>query len=499
MKKLKQLLILFTLLVTLFIPVSQIKAADNEGAATNSSQTTDDSLQKVKDKGTLVVGLSADYPPYEFTAKVDGKTKYVGIDIDLAKQFAKDMGVKLVIKNMNFDSLLVALETHKVDAVISGMNPTTERQKSVDFSNIYYTGGKYIVINKKDKTKYTTKDSFSGQTVGAQNGTLEYSLIQKQMDGAKVKGLAKLNNLILALQSGKVAGVLMEEATAKAYVQNNSNLYAFNSKVKINTNETGTAIAFPKGAASLVAAANKTIADVKKADLIDQQYVPYAAQYMQTASKQNTMLNYWTYFAKGLEYTLIITVVAVFFGFILGVLLALMRLSNGKILHSLAVAYIEFIRGTPLMVQVMFVYFGVGAIIQSLPALVAGIIAVSLNSAAYVAEVIRSGIESIAIGQTEAARSLGLSQKQTYQYVVIPQAIKNIWPALGNEFITLLKDSSLVSVIGVTELMYQTELIQTSTYRGVLPLFIAMIIYFIMTFTLTRLLNYFERRMEHND
>ena len=497
MKKLKQLLILFTLLVTLFIPVSQIKAADNEGAVTNSSQTTDDSLQKVKDKGTLVVGLSADYPPYEFTAKVDGKTKYVGIDIDLAKQFAKDMGVKLVIKNMNFDSLLVALETHKVDAVISGMNPTAERQKSVDFSNIYYTGGKYIVINKKDKTKYTTKDSFSGQTVGAQNGTLEYSLIQKQMDGAKVKGLAKLNNLILALQSGKVAGVLMEEATAKAYVQNNSNLYAFNSKVKINTNETGTAIAFPKGSASLVAAANKTIAGVKKADLIDQQYVPNAAQYMQTASKQNTMLNYWTYFAKGLEYTLLITVVAVFFGFILGVLLALMRLSNGKILHSLAVAYIEFIRGTPLMVQVMFVYFGVGAIIQSLPALVAGIIAVSLNSAAYVAEVIRSGIESIAIGQTEAARSLGLSQKQTYQYVVIPQAIKNIWPALGNEFITLIKESSIVSVIGVGDLMYQTQLVQSATYKGVMPLFITMLIYFVVTFTLSKVLNYFEGKMKH--
>ena len=218
---------------------------------------------------------------------------------------------------------------------------------------------------------------------------------------------------------------------------------------------------------------------------------------MQTASKQNTMLNYWTYFAKGLEYTLLITVVAVFFGFILGVLLALMRLSNGKILHSLAVAYIEFIRGTPLMVQVMFVYFGVGAIIQSLPALVAGIIAVSLNSAAYVAEVIRSGIESIAIGQTEAARSLGLSQKQTYQYVVIPQAIKNIWPALGNEFITLIKESSIVSVIGVGDLMYQTQLVQSATYKGVMPLFITMLIYFVVTFTLSKVLNYFEGKMKH--
>lgn len=174
-----------------------------------------------------------------------------------------------------------------------------------------------------------------------------------------------------------------------------------------------------------------------------------------------------------------------------------MRLGHNKLLHGLAVAYIEFIRGTPLMVQVMFVYFGIGAVIQSLPALAAGIIAVSLNSGAYVAEVIRSGIESIAIGQTEAARSLGMSQKQTYQYVVIPQAIKNIWPALGNEFITLIKESSIVSVIGVGDLMYQTQLVQSATYKGVAPLAITMVIYFVLTFTLSKGLNYFEGKMKH--
>ena len=198
-------------------------------------------------------------------------------------------------------------------------------------------------------------------------------------------------------------------------------------------------------------------------------------------------------------YTIVITIFSVLIGVILGTLLALMRLSKNKVAHGIAVAYIEFIRGTPQMVQILFVYFGVGALISNLSAVVAGIIAIGLNSGAYVAEDIRSGISSIAKGQTEAARSLGLSQNKTYRYVIIPQALKNIWPALGNEFITLLKDSSLVSVIGVTELMYQTELIQTSTYRGVLPLFIAMIIYFIMTFTLSRILNYFEKRMKHND
>ena len=471
MKIFKKMLMLLAVLMMVVTPFAAITAdTTSSSSSTDTAKTTDDSLKKVKEKGTLVVGLSADYPPYEFTTKQDGKTEYVGIDIQIAKKLAKDLGVKLVIKNMNFDSLLVALETGKIDTIISAMNP---------------------------RSKYTSKESFKGQTVGAQNGTLEYNLIKQQFPGATVKGLAKLNNLIIALQSGKVSGVLMEEPTAKAYVQNNPNLYAYNSKVSVDVNETGAAMAFPKGATALTQAANKTIADIKKQDLLDKEYVPEAAKYMKQSSKNNTMASYWTYFAKGIEYTLIITVVSVLIGFVLGIILALMRLGHNKLLHGLAVAYIEFIRGTPLMVQVMFVYFGIGAVIQSLPALAAGIIAVSLNSGAYVAEVIRSGIESIAIGQTEAARSLGMSQKQTYQYVVIPQAIKNIWPALGNEFITLIKESSIVSVIGVGDLMYQTQLVQSATYKGVAPLAITMVIYFVLTFTLSKGLNYFEGKMKH--
>ena len=150
------------------------------------------------------------------------------------------------------------------------------------------------------------------------------------------------------------------------------------------------------------------------------------------------------------------------------------------------------------MVQIMFIYFGIGAVISSMPAILAGIIAISLNSGAYVAEIIRSGIQSINKGQSEAARSLGLSQKMTFQYVVMPQALKNIWPALGNEFITLLKDSSLASTIGVAELMYQTQLVQTSTYKGVAPLAITMVLYFIMTFTVSKILGYYEGKMNHN-
>lgn len=488
MNKLKQFILMLVMMFAVFLPLSNL---------TIKADQTDTSLEDIKKSGKLVVGLSADYPPYEFTAKVDGKTEYVGIDIEIAKKLAKDLGVKLEIKNMSFDSLLVALETNKVDAIISAMNPTPERKASVDFSDIYYSGKQYIVINKKDASKYKNLADFKGQTVGAQNGSLQYNLVKDQMPGTTVKGLSKLNNLVLALQSGKINGIAMEEPTAKAYVANNNQLLAFDPGFSVNSDQTGSAIAFRKNSPALVAAANKTLAQIKKQNLLDTKYVPEAAKYMETTTKNNTMMSYWTYFAKGIEYTLIITVTAVFFGFILGTLLSLMRLSENKLLHSIAVCYIEFIRGTPLMVQVMFVYFGVGAVIQSLPALVAGIIATALNSAAYIAEVIRSGIESIPAGQTEAARSLGMTQKDTYRYVVIPQALKNIWPALGNEFVTLIKESSIVSIIGVGDLMYQTQLVQSATYKGVMPLFIAMVIYFIMTFILSKLLNLFERKLNH--
>ncbi len=145
------------------------------------------------------------------------------------------------------------------------------------------------------------------------------------------------------------------------------------------------------------------------------------------------------------------------------------------------------------MVQVMFVYFGIG-IIVNIPALLSGIIAVSLNSGAYVAEIIRSGIDSVAKGQTEAASSLGLSKGDTMRFVILPQAIRNIWPALGNEFISLIKESSIVSIIGVTDLIYQTNIVRADTYRGVMPIFITMLIYFVITFLLTRVLNHYEGR-----
>ena len=471
MKKTKLFSFFFAFLLFFSLGATFIQPAQ---AASEKKVAEGSVLKKIKKSGELVVGTSADYPPLEFTASENGKTKYVGVDIELAKDIAKDLNVKLVIKNMSFDSLLVALETGKVDMVISAMTPTPERKQSVAFSKIYYKpSGEYFLVNKKDKDKYTSIQSLKGQTIGAQTGSNQYNLVKSQMKDSKLKGLGKINNLVLALQSGKVSAVVVEELIAKAYAENNNSLAAVRSNLK--ETQSGNAVAIAKGQDELVAQVNKTIDHVQKKDLINKQYLPAAAKYMKTEKKSNTFAKYIPYFFKGIWYTIVITVFSVIIGIVLGIILALMRLSKNPILHWLAVCYIEFIRGTP------------------------GIIAIGLNSGAYVAEDIRSGIDSLPKGQMEAARSLGLSRQKAFRYVIIPQAIKNIWPALGNEFITLLKDSSLVSVIGVAELMYQTQLVQTSTYKGVLPLFIAMIIYFIMTFSLTRLLNHFEKRMKRND
>ncbi|BDR57372.1 ABC transporter substrate-binding protein/permease [Xylocopilactobacillus apis] len=466
------------------------------GGTFTSVHAADNSLDKIKSKGVLIMGTSPDYPPYEFLVNQHGKEQVVGMDVEIAKKIAKDLGVKLQIKKMDFDSLLVGLETGKIDMVLSAMSPTAEREKSVEFSNIYYKSGQGIIVNKADEHLYHDKDSFANKTVGAQSGSLQSDLIKKQMKKSKGRYLTKVTDLVLALKSHKIEGIVAESAVSTAYVKNDPSLAYIKGGFDLGSDQAGTAIAFPKGAKTLAQAVNKSLSEIKKDKLIDK-YLSDAGKLMAGNTSNTSMLHYWKYFANGVYYTLLISVVSAIFGVLIGMLFALMRLSRNKVLHDIAVAYIEFIRGSPLMVQIMFVYFGLGLFIN-IPALLSGIIAVSLNSAAYVAEIIRGGINSIPKGQTEAARSLGLSRLQTMQSVILPQAIKNIWPSLGNEFISLIKESSIVSIIGVTDLIYQLRAVQTATYKGVAPIVVAMILYFIMTFGLSKVLLHFERKMKHD-
>ncbi|MGE5678803.1 MAG: amino acid ABC transporter permease [Pseudomonadota bacterium] len=212
------------------------------------------------------------------------------------------------------------------------------------------------------------------------------------------------------------------------------------------------------------------------------------------------LTKYYGFFLDGTTITLLISLFGVLFGVILGVVFALMKLSKNPIFKMFSTAYIEIVRGTPMMVQMFIVYYGLPRLIKyDFEDITLGIVAVSLNSAAYVAEIIRAGILSIDKGQMEAARSLGMTHRQAMVSIIIPQAFKNILPALGNEFITLIKESAIVSIIGIHELMYNTDTVRGNTFRPFSPLVVAAGIYFTITFTLSKLLGLLERRLRAGD
>ena len=207
------------------------------------------------------------------------------------------------------------------------------------------------------------------------------------------------------------------------------------------------------------------------------------------------LLKSFPFLLLGAWETLKLTAFSVGIGVILGTFIGMGRLSRVKLINYLCTAYVEFLRGTPLLVQISIVYFGLPQLGIQLAPYPAAITALGLNSGAYIAEIVRAGIQSIPRGQYEASRSLGLTHWQTMRYIILPQAFRNILPALGNEFITLTKDSSLASVIGVSELMRSGQFVISRTFQTFSIYFGIAFIYFLMTFVISRIVRYIERRM----
>ena len=216
-------------------------------------------------------------------------------------------------------------------------------------------------------------------------------------------------------------------------------------------------------------------------------------------------LKYLTMFKEGMICTVSLSFLTVVFGFLLALVLALMRMSRIKPLSIFASIYVEVFRATPMLVQLFIVFGGV-----TLPSFklfgfirferfLPGVISLALNSAAYLSEIIRAGIQSIDPGQSEAARSLGLTRRQTLQSIVLPQAIKNILPAIANEFVTIIKESSICYTIGVQEIMSAVNSVKSATFSIGEPLIIAACVYFCLTFPTSKIIQYFERRMSRGD
>lgn len=212
------------------------------------------------------------------------------------------------------------------------------------------------------------------------------------------------------------------------------------------------------------------------------------------------------YLLQGAFFSLLVAFGAIVIGIILGTILAAMRIGKNKVLNTIAYLYIQFIRGTPMLLQILFLFLGFPAIYTSIVGgritmdpVVVGIIAIGMNSGAYSAELIRSGIESIDKGQWEAAKSLGLNYKQTMQFIILPQTFRRLIPPFVSEFIMLIKDSSLIFAIGGLELLGRSKVISSQTYDYIWPLVFAAVIYLIMTGVVAYFSNKLERRYADND
>lgn len=326
--------------------------------------------------GTLIVATNATFPPYEYYANGE----ITGFDIDIMQAICDELGMELVIEDMEFDSIISAVSSGKADAGAAGMTVTEDRLKNIDFTNSYTKAKQVIVV--KDPNVVIEKRSF--------------------------------------------------------------------------------------------------------VDKFKQNFVED---------------NRWIYLVKGLGNTLIITICAAIIGIILGFIVAIIRSWHDKhggllIANFICRLYLTIIRGTPAMVQLLIIYYVIFAQV-SVNKIVAAIIAFGINSGAYVAEIVRSGIMSIDIGQEEAGRSLGLSFSQTMVHIIMPQAFKNILPALANEFIVLIKETSISGYIGLADLTKGGDIIRSITYEPLLPLLAIACIYLFLVVILTAGVNRLERRLRN--
>ena len=231
---------------------------------------------------------------------------------------------------------------------------------------------------------------------------------------------------------------------------------------------------------------------------------------MLTISGFQKALEYWQLFLQGVVCTVSLSALTVVLGFILALALATCRMGRSRILRAISTAYVELFRATPMVVQVFIIFYVVFDGVKVLPGFklfgfirferfFPAVVALALNSGAYLSEIIRSGIQSIDGGQTEAARSLGLSSWKTMRFIVLPQAIKNILPAIANEFVTIIKESAICYTIGVQDIMSAVNAVKGATYRMGEALMIATALYFCLTFPTSKVIAHFERKMSRGD
>ncbi len=470
--------------------------------------------QSAVGKEELVMITSPDYPPYEFYDTAGGDRKIVGFDVDIANTLARELGFKLKIQESDFNGLIPSLQAGRADFVMAGMTPTPERRKNVDFSIIYYDAKDTIVAPKGSSLKQP-KD-LKGKKVGVQLGTIQEKnaqTIAKKVAGMQVKQLNKVPDIIQEIRAKRIDAAIVEDTVAQGFIQSNPDLeYA----AIASEEQSGSAIAFPKGS-KLVEPFNKVLYKMKgdnELETLAKQWfskntTALAAQKAPTEAPKKGGLNInfgrlslddYLFILKGIPTTLLFTLSSVFLGLIAATGLSLLKISKFKPLQWFANIYTSVFRGTPLLLQLSLIYYAIPQLIGfDITPLQAGVTTFTLNSGAYMSETIRAGIQAVDKGQSEASMSLGVPYAIMMQDVILPQALKNILPALVNETVSLLKDSSLVSTVGVVEILRASQIVGANKYIYFEPLLTAGLLYYLMVMGLTSAALTLERRLKRSD
>ena len=468
----------------------------------------------------LTMLTSPDYPPYGYYITSGQDRKIVGFDIDIANTIARELGFELKVGESDFNGLIPALQAKRADFVMAGMTPTPERQKNVDFSEIYYEAKDTIVAPKTSNLK--TKEDLKGKTVGVQLGSIQEGNAKKiaeKVEGLKIKQLNKVPDLIQEIKAKRIDAAIIEDTVAKGFTTSNPDL---GFSVVPPEGPAGSAIAFPKGS-PLVGPFNQVIQKMKTNGELEKLVSKWFSQTIAadgstttaapapeatTAPAPQAGLNLdfrriipdIPFILAGIPVTLVFTLSSVLLGLVWGAALSLLKISKIKPLEWFSFLYTSIFRGTPLLLQLALVYYATPQLTgYNITPYQAGVLTFTLNSGAYMSETIRAGIQAVDKGQSEAAMSLGVPYALMMWDVIMPQALKNILPALVNETIGLLKDSSLVSTIGVVEVLRASQIVGANKYIYFEPLLFAGVIYYLLVMGLTYAASALERRLRRSE
>ncbi|WP_425483980.1 ABC transporter permease subunit [Lacticaseibacillus absianus] len=479
--------------------------------------------QPVHAAGTLKVGMEAGYAPFNWTqptaangaVKIQGSSDYAnGYDVQMAKKIAKALGKKVVVVKTSWDGLPPALTSGKIDAIIAGMSPTPERRETIDFSRTYYASKLTVVVRRDSKfAKATSIRDFKNAKITAQLSTFHYEAIDQMKGAIKEAAMNNFPAMRVALESGTIDGYVSEVPEGITAQNANPNLtYLTFSKAngfKTSPEDVDLAIGLRKGDPDK-AAINAALAKVSAKTRAKMMETAVAVQ-PDTTSDGNWLVailkQYGPMLLRGTGMTLLISLIGTMVGFLIGLLVGIVRTmpkpkTLGKrglqgLVNWLLSVYIEVFRGTPMIVQAAVLYYGAAqAFGINMDRTLAALLIVSINTGAYISEIIRGGIISVDAGQFEAAQALGFTHLQTMVKVILPQAVRNAMPSVTNEFIVNIKDTSVLSIISVSELFFSAQTVAGQNFQFFHTYLIVCAIYLLLTFSISRLFRLVEKHLD---